>query len=130
MADIAEVKEVLLRVCRYVRVVRRCLGGVRDTPETSEKATSILCDLVDLIYSVKDQLNGSDGVCVLDFSRLDALHELFLLFETTLKYMEVYLHPGGVGVRDFRTYLLERTLIPRLEQYKVAFVLAAQTEFP
>ncbi|QGA20373.1 hypothetical protein EYB26_008075 [Talaromyces marneffei] len=130
MADIAEVKEVLLRVCRYVRVVRRCLGGVRDTPETSEKAILILCDILDLIYSAKDQFNGPDGICFFDTARLDGLHNLLLLFEATLQYMEVYLHPGGVGVREFRTYLLERTLIPRLEQYKLAFVLAAQTESP
>lgn len=130
MADIAEVNEVLLRVCRYVRVVRRCLGGVRDTPETSDKAASILYDILDLIYSIKDQLNGPDGIFVLDTSRLDGLQELLLLFEATLKYIEIYLHPGGVGVREFRTYLLERTMIPRLEQYKVAFVLAAQTESP
>jgi hypothetical protein len=130
MADVVEVKELLHQVCRYVRVVRRCLGGLRDHPETSEKAVSLLCDLLELLYSVKDQLNSSNEKCPFDSPRLVVLHELLKLFEATLQLMETNFHPGGVGVREFRTYLLERTMIPRLEQYKVAFLLATQTDSP
>lgn len=130
MADVVEVKELLHQVCRYVRVVRRCLGGVRDHAETAEKAVSLLCDILELLYSVKDQLSGSNEKCPFDSSLLAAIHELLTLFEATLQLMERNFHPGGVGVREFRTYLLERTMIPRLEQYKVAFLLATQTDSP
>lgn len=130
MADVVEVKELLHQVCRYVRVVRRCLGGVRDNPETSEKAVSLLCDLSELLYSVKDQLSESNENGPFDPSRLGVLHELLVLFEATLELMEINFHPGGVGVREFRTYLLERTMMPRLEQYKVAFLLATQIDSP
>lgn len=130
MVDVVEVKEQLVQVCRYIRIVRRCVGGVRDTAETSEKAISLLCDLLELIYTIKDQLSGPNDGCRLDLSRLSILHELLILFEATLKLMEVYLHPGGVGVREFRTYLLERNMMPRLELYKVAFVLATQADPP
>lgn len=130
MEAVVEVKELLHHVCRYVRVVRRCVGGVRDHAETAEKAISLLCDLLELLYSVKDQLSGSNEICPFDSSRLAVIYELLTLFEATLQLMETNLHPGGVSVREFRTYLLERTMVPRLEQYKVAFLLAAQTDSP
>jgi hypothetical protein len=130
MADQVEVIELLLRICKYIRVVRRCVGGIRDMPDTTEKTISLLCDILELLYSVKDELNGPDGTCLLGSSRINTLHELLVLFEATLKLMEAYLHPGGVGVREFRTYFLERTVMPRLEQYKVAFILATQADSP
>lgn len=130
MADVVEVKELLHQLCRHVRVVRRCLGGVRDHAEASEKAVSLLCDLLELLYSVKDQLSGSNKKYPFDTSRLGDIHELLKLFEATLQLMETNFHPGGVGVREFRTYLLERTMVPRLEHYKVAFLLATQTDSP
>ncbi|KAH8700290.1 ankyrin repeat-containing domain protein [Talaromyces proteolyticus] len=126
MADVTAVREGLLRVCQFIRVARRCLGGVRDLPETSERTTSLLCDLLELLYTTKDQLDGADEASALDAERLEALYELLMLFEASLKLIEVYLHPGGVGVREFRRSLLERTIIPTLEQYKVAFILSGQ----
>jgi hypothetical protein len=128
MADDSSVKEALLRVFQFLRVARRCLGGVRDFPETSEKSVSLLCDLLELLYGIKDQLNDTNKPWLLHPPRLAALYELLVLFEATLKRMEIYLHPGGVGVREFRKHLLEHTIIPRLEQYKVAFIVTTQPD--
>jgi hypothetical protein len=126
MVDVTIVREGLLRVFQFTRVARRCLGGVRDLPETSEKTTALLADLLELLYTVKDQLAGSDETFLLSSDRLEDVYELLMLFEASLKLIEIYLHPGGVGVREFRKSLLERTIIPRLEQYKVAFILSSQ----
>jgi hypothetical protein len=128
MVEIPDLRECLIRTTQYVRVVMRCLGGVRDYPETSEKATSLLVDLLDILYRIKDQLHWTDEKWFFHPLRLHGLHELVLLFESTLRLVEVHLHPGGVGVRELRKHVLERTIIPRLEQYKVIFILSTQPD--
>jgi hypothetical protein len=128
MMEVSDLRESLIRATRYVRVVMRCLGGVRDHPETSERATSLLCDLLDILYRIKDQLHWTDEKWVFHPLRVQGLHELVLLFESTLRLIETHLHPGGVGVRDPRKHVLEQTIIPRLEQYKVILILSTQPD--
>jgi hypothetical protein len=128
MVEIPDLRERLTRASQFTRIVMRCIGGGRDFPETSQKSLSLLCDLLDLLYRVKDQLSWADEKWIVHPARLDALGELLVLFQSTLRLIEIYLHPGGVGVPEHRRKILERIVIPRLEQYKVVFILSMQPE--
>ncbi|KAL1989132.1 hypothetical protein VTN96DRAFT_3679 [Rasamsonia emersonii] len=129
MVETPDLRERLARASQFTRIVMRCIGGGRDFPDTSQKALSLLCDLLDLLYRVRDQLSWADEKWIVYPARLDALNELLGLFESTLRMIEIYLHPGGVGAPEYRKKLLERIVIPRLEQYKVVFILSMQPEW-
>lgn len=128
MVDVAAIRESLAQTTQSTRVVIRCFGGGKDSQETSQRALSLLCDLLDLLYRVKDQLSWAEEKWIVEASRLNALHELLVWFDTTLRSIELYFQPGGIGVRYFRKYLLEQTFIPRLEQYKILLILSMQPD--
>lgn len=128
MVIVPERRENLSSVSQLVRIVMRCLGNGKDFPQVPQKALFLLCDILDLLYRVKDLINWGEGNWILHPSRTSALDELLNLLDSTLKTIEIYLHPGGVGVREFRQYVLDRLVVPRLEQYKTILILATQPD--
>lgn len=126
--DVPELRENLVRLSQFIRVVMRCIGHGRDHPEISQKALFLLYDILDLLFRIKDLLNFGEEKWILQPSRVSSLDELLVLLESTLKMIETYLHPGGVGVRAFRQYVLDRLIVPKLEQYKTILILATQPD--
>ena len=118
----------LTRVSRSIRAALRCLGGNKEAQETSHRTLLLLCELLDLLGRVQDQLTLSDEKWVVDPSRLHNLNEVLRAFESTIEAIEMYFQPGGVNVRSFRKRLLESTFLPRLEQFKVMMMLTMQPE--
>lgn len=89
---------------------------------------SLLADLLDLLYRIKDQISWADEKWIVKVERLAALQEVLGWFDSIMKATEVYFQPGGVGVRYFRQRLLDEMFLPRLEMYKIVFLLAMQPE--
>lgn len=106
----------------------RCLGGNRESQEGAQRAMLILCELLDMLGRLEDQLNWAEDKWVVDPSRLRNLDEFIGCFESTIGTIETYFQPGGISARSFRKRLLENTFIPRLEHFKVMMVLTMQPE--
>ncbi|GKZ83595.1 hypothetical protein AnigIFM56816_008690 [Aspergillus niger] len=128
MVEIATLREALSQATQSTRIVMRCLSTRRDSQEASQRALTLLSDIQDLLYRVKDQISWGQEKWHVDPSRLDALAEVVAWLESTMKAIELYFQPGGVSVAYFRKHLLERTFLPRLEQFKILLLLAMQPD--
>ncbi|OGE58278.1 hypothetical protein PENARI_c001G12521 [Penicillium arizonense] len=128
MVDGPVIRGRLTRVSRSIRAVMRCLGGNRESQDGAQRAMLLLCELLDLLSRLQDQLNWVEDKWVVDPSRLRNLDEVLRSFESTIGSIEVYFQPGGITARSFRKRLLESTFIPRLEQFKVMMLLSMQPE--
>lgn len=128
MVDVSAVRGILAQVAESTRIVIRCLSCGRDSQESSQKAFSLLTDILDLLYRIKDQINWAEEKWLVHPERLNSLYELLGWFESSMKTIELYFQPGGVGVCHFRKLLLEKSFLARLEQYKIIFILAMQPE--
>lgn len=128
MTDVQIIREDLSRATQSARIVMRCLNSGRDSQESSQRALTLLADILDLIYRFKDQISWGQDKWLIEPSRLTTLAEILSWFDMTMKSIELYFQPGGVGVVYFRKHLLERTFLPRLEQYKVLWLLSLQPD--
>ncbi|KAJ5610667.1 hypothetical protein N7510_007386 [Penicillium lagena] len=128
MVNVAAVRENLSLATQSTRVAMRCLNGGRDSHESSLRALALLTDILDLLYRIKDEISWAEEKWFVATARLRALAELLALFGSTMKSVELYFQPGGVGVFYFRKNLLEKTYLPRLEQYKIMFLLSMQPD--
>lgn len=128
MVEIATLREALSQATQSTRIVMRCLSTRRDSQEASQRALTLLSDIQDLLYRVKDQISWGQEKWHVDPSRLDALAEVVAWLESTMKAIELYFQPGGVSVAYFRKHLLERTFLPHLEQFKILLLLAMQPD--
>ncbi|KAJ5694499.1 hypothetical protein N7536_004911 [Penicillium majusculum] len=128
MIDRSVIRVRLARVARSIRAVMRCLGGNRESQEGAQRAMLIMCELLDLLCRLQDQLNWAEDKWVVDPSRLRNLDEVTRYFESTIVSIEIYFQPGGISARSFRKRLLENTFIPRLEHFKVMMILSMQPE--
>lgn len=122
------VREELAQITQSTRIVIRCLSSGRDTHESSQKTLSVMVDILDLLYRVKDQISWGEEKWLVHPARLNALAELLEWFSSTLKAIELYFQPGGVSVYYFRKHLLGGTFLPRLEQYKILLLLSMQPD--
>lgn len=128
MVDRSVIRVRLARVARSIRAVMRCLGGNRESQEGAQRAMLIMCELLDLLCRLQDQLNWAEDKWVVDPSRLRNLDEVARYFESTIVSIEIYFQPGGISARSLRKRLLENTFIPRLEHFKVMMILSMQPE--
>lgn len=128
MATGPAIRGRLIRVSRSIRTVLRFLGGGRDSPENTQRALILLCEVLDLLCRLQDQLTWAEEKWVVESSRLHNLNEILRSFESTMDSIETYFQPGGVSARSFRKRLLENTFVPRLEQFRVMMILAMQPE--
>lgn len=128
MMDVPKVREALSQVTHSTCIVIRCLSTGRDSQESSQRALVLLTDILDLLYRVKDLISWGSEKWLVEPARLGALAELVALFGSTMRSIELYFQPGGVGVCYFRKHLLEKTFLPRLEQYKILLLLSMQSD--
>ncbi|KAL4871361.1 hypothetical protein BDV12DRAFT_27628 [Aspergillus spectabilis] len=128
MTDVQTLRGQLTQAAGSARVVVRCLNGGRDLQESSQRAVMLLVDTLDSIHRLKDQISFGEDRWLVEPPRLVALAEILECFASTMKSMELYFQPGGVGVTFYRKQLLERTFLLRLEQYKIMFLLAMQPD--
>ena len=133
MAETPTIRKILANVIQASRIVIRCLASGRDSQEPSQRALLLLVDILDLLYCVKDQTSGlwTTGEKWLAWkqeTRALDLYETLKWFDSTMKTIELYFQPGGVSVCQFRKHLLEKTFLPRLEQYRIAFLLWMQPD--
>ncbi|PYI05719.1 NACHT and ankyrin domain protein [Aspergillus sclerotiicarbonarius CBS 121057] len=128
MVEVSEIRGDLVQVTQSTRIVMRCLSTGRDSQEISQKALTLLGDTLDLLYRIKEQISWAEEKWHVDPSRLAALAEMLSWLNSTMKSIELYFQPGGVSVTYFRKRLLERTFLPRLEQYKILLLLAMQPD--
>lgn len=128
MIDRPMIRGRLARVSQSIRSVMRCLGGNRESQDGAQRALLILCELLDMLGRIQDQLNWAEDKWVVDPSRLRNLDEVIRCFESTIESIETYFQPGGISARSLRKRLLENTFIPRLEHFKVMMVLIMQPE--
>lgn len=133
MAETPTIRKILTNVIQASRIVIRCLASGRDFQEPSQRALLLLVDIVELLYCIKDQTSGlrTTGEKWLAWKqemRVLDLYETLKWFDSTMKTIELYFQPGGVGVCHFRKHLLEKTFLPRLEQYRIAFLLWMQPD--
>lgn len=128
MANVKVLRDQLTQAAGSARVVVRCLNGGRDLQEPSQRAIMILVDALDTLHQLKYQLGRGKDKWVVEPSRLMALGEILDCFAATMKSMQVYFQPGGVGVNYYQKHLLKRTFLPRLEQYKVMLLLSMQPD--
>lgn len=135
MADYPKtISKLLVHVIQATRVVIRCLANGRDSQEPLQRALLLLVDILDLLYRIKDQevgdawATGEKWFLQKQDIRVHELHETLTWFDSTVKTIELYFQPGGVGVCYFRTNLLERVFVPQLEQYKIGFLLLMQPD--
>ncbi|PYH53511.1 NACHT and Ankyrin domain protein [Aspergillus niger CBS 101883] len=128
MVEVSELRADLVQVTQSIRVVMRCLSTGRDSQETSQKALTLLADILDLLYRIKEQISWGEEKWHVDPSRLAALAEMLSWLNSSMQSIELYFQPGGVSVAYFRKHLLERTFLPRLEQYKILLLLAMQPD--
>jgi hypothetical protein len=88
----------------------------------------LLVDIQDFLFRLKDRITWGKEQWLVESRRLAALAEVLACFSSTMQSLELYFQPGGVGVAYYRKSLLERTFLPRLEQYKVMFLLSMQPD--
>lgn len=133
MVDGTTVHKTLSCAIQSTRIGIRCLASPRDSQEASQRAVLLLVDILDLLYRVKDQapdarVTGEECFLHKQEAHFKGLRETLKWYVSTLKVIERYFQPGGVCVCYFRKYLLEKTFLPQLEQYKIAFLLWMQPE--
>ncbi|THC95669.1 hypothetical protein EYZ11_004836 [Aspergillus tanneri] len=128
MVEISVIRERLTQAAQSIRAVTRSLGGARESQESTQKALLALSEVLDLVYQLREQISWMNEKWVVAPARLCSLDELLSAFESTIRVIEINFQPGGVSSRASRKGLLERTFLPRLEQYKMAFLVAMQPE--
>lgn len=128
MTGRSAVKVELNELSKSVRAVLRCLASNKESRESIQRALLLLCELQDLLCRLQDQLTCAEENWVVEPPSLFDLNEVLDSFESTLETIEISLQPGGVSARMFRKRLLEKTFIPRLEQFKAAMILASQLQ--
>ncbi|GAB1216423.1 hypothetical protein ATERTT37_005638 [Aspergillus terreus] len=128
MVEVSVLRGRLTQAARAVRAITRCSCGGRESQESSQKALLILSELLDLLYQVREQLSCAVEKWVTAPARLNTLDEMLSCFESTVRTIEVTFQPGGVSSRTYRKGLLERTFLPRLEQYKTYFIVTLQAD--
>lgn len=134
MVDGPIICKTLAHVIQTTRIVIRCLASGRDSQESSQRAVLLLVDILDLLYRIKDQATdfwtatGEKWFLDRQGSRLHDLYGTLRWLDSTMKTVELYFQPGGVGVCYFRKQLLEVTFLPQFEQYKIVFLLWLQPD--
>ncbi|KAJ6095512.1 hypothetical protein N7486_006258 [Penicillium sp. IBT 16267x] len=128
MVNVSAVRDSLVQAAQSTRVGMRCLNTGRDSHDASMRALSLLTDLLDLLYRIKDEISWAEEKWFVAVGRLRALSELLSWFRLTMKSLELYFQPGGVSPFYFRKHLLDKTYIPRFEQYKIMFLLSMQPD--
>ncbi|PYH83916.1 hypothetical protein BO82DRAFT_28630 [Aspergillus uvarum CBS 121591] len=128
MVQLTTLHKDLVKVTQATRIVMRCLSTGRDSQETSQKALTLLTDVLEILYRIKDQTLLGEEKWHVDSMRLEGLGEILGWLQTTMQTIEHYFQPGGVNVAYFRKHLLERTFLPQLEQYKILLLLAMQPD--
>lgn len=128
MADVSAVRESLTQVVQSTHVAMRCLSAGRDPHDFLLRALSLVTDILELLYRIKDEISSAEKKWFVAVGRLSALGELLEWFVSSMKSIELYFQPGGVSVFYFRKHLLEKTYIPMLEQYKIMFLLFSQPD--
>ncbi|KAJ5175056.1 uncharacterized protein N7482_000933 [Penicillium canariense] len=128
MVNVSAVRESLVQVAQSTRVAMRCLNTGRDSHDASFRALSLLTDILDLLYRIKDEISWAEEKWFVAVGRLRALSELLSWFGMTMKSVELYFQPGGVSPFYFRKHLLDKTYNTRLEQYKIMFLLSMQPD--
>ncbi|KAJ5163243.1 uncharacterized protein N7500_005073 [Penicillium coprophilum] len=128
MIDLPVIRGRLTRVAQSIRTVTRCIGGNKDSQESVQRATLLLCELLDLLCQIRDQLSWAEEKWVVDPSRLHTIDEVIRCFESTVGSIEMYFQPGGISTRSLRKRLLEIRFIPRLEHFKAMMILTMQPE--
>jgi hypothetical protein len=128
MVNVSAVRESLAQVAQSTRVAMRCLNTGRDSHDASFRALSLLTDILDLLYRIKDEISWAEEKWFVAVNRLRDLSELLSWFGLTMKSVELYFQPGGVSPFYFRKLLLEKTYNTRLEQYKIMFLLSMQPD--
>ncbi|KAJ5759050.1 hypothetical protein N7520_006206 [Penicillium odoratum] len=128
MVNVSEVRDSLAQAAQFTRVAMRCLNTGRDSHDASIRSLSLLTDLLDLLYRIKDEISWAEQKWFVAVGRLRALDELLSWFRLSMKSLELYFQPGGVSPFYFRKHLLDKTYIPRLEQYKIMFLLSMQPD--
>ncbi|CAI7582045.1 unnamed protein product [Penicillium glandicola] len=128
MIDRAVIRGRLVRLAQSIRTVMRCLGGNKESQEGAQRATLILCELLDMLCQLQDQLSWAEEKWAVDSLGLRTLDEVIRYFESTVATIEMYFQPGGISTRSLRKRLLEIKFIPRLEHFKAMMILAMQPE--
>lgn len=128
MVDVSALREILAHVAQSTRIILRCLSCGRDAQESSQTALSLLTDLLDILYRIRDQISWGEEKWPFHPKRLNSLHEVLKWFDSSMKTIELYFQPGGISVSHYRKHLLEESFLPRLEQYKTILLLAMQPD--
>lgn len=126
MVNVSAVRASLTQAAQSTRVAMRCLNTGRDSHDASLRAISLLMDILDLLYRIKDEISWVEDKWFVAVGRLRALNELLSWFVLSMKSFELYFQPGGVSPFYFRKHLLDKAYIPRLEQYKIMFLVSMQ----
>ncbi|KAF7625823.1 NACHT and ankyrin domain protein [Aspergillus flavus] len=128
MVEAAAIRERLTQTARSVIAITRSFGTKQESQEALQKVTLMLCEILNLLYQIREQLSWAEEKWVVAPARLNIIEEILGAFESTARTMEASFQPGGVSSRMFRKGLIERTFLPRLELYKVAFLVLMQPE--
>ncbi|KAJ5311725.1 hypothetical protein N7476_007585 [Penicillium atrosanguineum] len=128
MVNVSAVRESLAQATQSTRVAMRCLNTGRDSHDASLRALSLLTDILDLLYRIKDEICWAEEKWFVAVGRLRDLSELLSWFGSSMRSVELYFQPGGVSPFYFRKHLLDKSYIPRLEQYKIMFLLSMQPD--
>ncbi|KAJ6104675.1 hypothetical protein N7523_010995 [Penicillium sp. IBT 18751x] len=128
MVTVSAVRENLAQAAQSTRVAMRCLNTGRDSHDASLRALSLLTDNLDLLYRIKDEICWAEEKWFVAVGRLRELSELLAWYGSSMRSIELYFQPGGVSPFYFRKHLLDKTYIPRLEQYKIMFLLSMQPD--
>lgn len=128
MVNVSAVRDSLVQAAQSTRVAMRCLNTGRDSHDASLRSLSLLTDIIDLLFRLKDEISWAQEKWFVAAGRLRELSELLSWFELIMKSLELYFQPGGVSPFYFRKHLLDKTYIPRLEQFKIMFLLSMQPD--
>jgi hypothetical protein len=128
MVDTSAIRKRLAQASQSTRAARRSLLGGREPHDYQQKAVLLLSEILDLLYELREQLSWAEEKWVVAEERLDGLNDLLNYFVSTIRALEYYFQPGGVSSRHYRKSLLERTFLPRLEQFKVLILVVLQPE--
>ncbi|KAJ5294285.1 hypothetical protein N7508_009106 [Penicillium antarcticum] len=95
MVNVSAVRESLAQVAQSTRVAMRFLNTGRDLPDSSLRALSLLTDILDLLYRIKDEITWAEEKWFVAVGRLRALAELLGWFGMSMRSVELYFQPGG-----------------------------------
>ncbi|KAH1981979.1 hypothetical protein KXW88_005009 [Aspergillus fumigatus] len=128
MVDTPAIRKRLAQASQSTRAARRSLLDGREPQDYQQKAVLLLSEILDLLYEIREQLSGEEEKWVVAQERLDSLDDFLNYFMSTIRALEYYFQPGGVSSRHYRKSLLERTFLPRLEQFKSLILVVLQAE--